>query len=232
MVYLFMFVLFLLFTGCQEETDLTPASGAKKGSGSQEIATGNVLNVEITVEADAWPGKEVIKQKVTPLKVSIKNQSGKRLLVRYSDFALTSPSGKRYAALPPYHVTSRVQKPELAENYPAIAAPSFEHDSFMVAPYCDTIYPNLPMYGDPYYCDPYYYNRYHTYLKNVQLPTPEMLNQALPDGVIDSGGSVSGFVYFQRVDPDEPMVTFRADLVNAKDGDIFGTINIPFVVSE
>jgi hypothetical protein len=56
-----------------------------------------------------------------------------------------------------------------------------------------------------------------------------MIVKALPEGVLEPGGRVTGFVYFEEVE-DVPRVRFVAQLVNASTGARFGTLTIPFVV--
>jgi hypothetical protein len=57
-----------------------------------------------------------------------------------------------------------------------------------------------------------------------------MLEQALPEGVVESDGSVSGFLYFPAVGKREEQVTFEMKLVDAKTAETFGTARIPFLV--
>ncbi len=62
------------------------------------------------------------------------------------------------------------------------------------------------------------------------LPSREMMERALPEGVVDSGGRVSGFLYFQHVDRREAQVSLEMKLVDAKTGESLGHLTIPFVV--
>jgi hypothetical protein len=55
-----------------------------------------------------------------------------------------------------------------------------------------------------------------------------MLQRALPEGVVEPGGRVGGFLYFQRLEGPGPF-TFSVDLVDAKTGERLGVITIPFV---
>jgi hypothetical protein len=57
-----------------------------------------------------------------------------------------------------------------------------------------------------------------------------MLRQALPEGTLEEGGSVTGFLYFQDVSEREGRVTLQARLVDARTGEQFGTLSIPFDV--
>jgi hypothetical protein len=56
-----------------------------------------------------------------------------------------------------------------------------------------------------------------------------MLEKAIPEGVLESGGQLSGFVYFERLDKRLKRIEFKADLINARTGIKFGSIHIPFV---
>lgn len=56
------------------------------------------------------------------------------------------------------------------------------------------------------------------------------LARALPEGVIEPGGKVSGFVYFPGVGADVKRVRLRADLVNAQTGETLVPLALPFVV--
>jgi hypothetical protein len=112
-----------------------------------------------------------------------------------------------------------------------IVNPRFSYDRFFVAPHFAYLYPGLepwPWAFGPAY-DPFYYGRYYG-LWPVQLPTQDMLEQALPEGVVESDGSVSGFLYFPAVGKREEQVTFEMKLVDAKTAETFGTARIPFLV--
>jgi hypothetical protein len=54
------------------------------------------------------------------------------------------------------------------------------------------------------------------------------LLEALPEGAVQDGGSVSGFVYFQSVTGRESAVQFKLNLADASDGQTFGVLAIPF----
>jgi hypothetical protein len=60
----------------------------------------------------------------------------------------------------------------------------------------------------------------------------------MPEGVIESDGQLSGFLYFERADPKWTSLTFRATLVAVRDGaaptggEAFGEISILFTVTK
>jgi hypothetical protein len=59
-------------------------------------------------------------------------------------------------------------------------------------------------------------------------PTQDMLSEALPEGVVEDGGSVAGVVYFEGVTGRESAVELEMTLVDWNDGQPFGRIAIPF----
>ncbi|RKG69542.1 hypothetical protein D7W79_32855 [Corallococcus exercitus] len=58
-----------------------------------------------------------------------------------------------------------------------------------------------------------------------------MLNNALPEGTLEPGGTQEGFLYFQGVARREDAVTLQVKLVDAQTGEPFGALDIPFQVS-
>lgn len=184
-------------------------------------------NVSIVVQSESWEGDPEIEAHVTPLRVEIENDSNMPLRIRYSDFALVNEAdGARFAALPPYEVEGSVSEPV------AVRAIGFNHSRFHVAPGYQWLYPDLRPYGSAFHYDPYYNDHYYTYWADMPLPTEEMLRRVIPEGVIDPGGSLSGFLYFERVPVDLERVDFRYELTSAANGQRFGMITIPFLVGE
>lgn len=224
-------LLVVLVVGCSAPgTQLDPAPAAE--TLGADTAVDRVDGVRVTAEADAWAGQTEVELQVTPILVTITNDGTSPVRLRYSEFALVSPTGQRYAALPPYGISGSVEEPFLVDAYDPVTAPAFEARGFSVAPHYGSVYPTLSPYARPFSYDPYYYDRYHTVYRDIGLPTREMVAEVLPEGVIDPGGRVSGFLYFERVDPEAPRVWFRADLVDAGTGNAFGEVSIPFTVGE
>ncbi|MDN5872025.1 MAG: hypothetical protein L0H73_15065 [Nitrococcus sp.] len=222
---------FVVLAGCTTGVNLEPAPAANEAAVAQEAVVARVNGVQMTVQVDTWPGDPGVTEDVTPVQVSIENNSGAPLRVAYSAFALISPSGIRYSAIPPYNIEGAVDQVELAGAYAPIADPLFTYSNFYAAPIYEPIYSGIGIYNDPYYYDLGYYNAYYDYWGETALPTAAMLARALPEGVVMSGGSVTGFLYFEKVDPDEvDRVRFRADLRNPDSGKVFGEIRIPLIL--
>lgn len=212
---------------CVRRADLTPGPQARRAG--TETAVTHVDGVAFELRSDAWSGLESVVDHITPVRVKLTNESDRPIRLRYSDFALIAPEGRRYAALPPFGVTGTVQEPRLVRAYSPVTRPYFLHHRFDVAPYYGALYPHLAPDVGVYHYDPFYHGAYYHYWVEIPLPTRGMLEWALPEGVIRPGGHVEGFFYFERVDPEEPYVVFRADLVT-DDGQRFGEVRIPFNV--
>jgi hypothetical protein len=225
-----------LLCGCAAESPtLVPAPDANiveiDGTGAQKTAA----EVTVTAQAESWRGAD-IEDNVTPLRVTIQNDGDRPVRLRYSDFSLVGTRGERYAALPPYEIEGTVSRPAMARDYRALDRLDFRYSRFRVAPHYRFVYPTLSAYQlHRLYFDPYYYSYYYPYWGRIEedLPTPDMLRRVIPEGVIQSQGSVSGFLYFEHVDEDlaQARLDFHAELVDAETGEMFATINIPFIAN-
>jgi hypothetical protein len=58
-----------------------------------------------------------------------------------------------------------------------------------------------------------------------------MLQLALPEGTLDSGGSVEGFIYFQKPDTGTRHLRLRMKIVDAESGFTLGSTDMPFIVA-
>jgi len=231
-------VALVLLQACAQSPVLAPAPGANVVEVDGTYATAQTEGVTVTAEASGWPGRIDIENVVTPMKVTVVNDSDRALRVRYSDFGLVSASGKRYAALPPYGVKGSVRESFALDAREAIGAGAFDARLFHVAPHYARIYPALsPYHLHPLALDPYYYRHYYPYWRSlradVEMPTREMLRYVLPEGVLESGGKLEGYLYFQKVDREQvdTPVTFHAELVDAESGAQFAAARIPFVAN-
>jgi hypothetical protein len=221
----------LIIAGCASNKELKALNGY-----NSKVSSKKVDGINIITKVNYWKGNPDISRYVTPVYVTIDNNSGKPLKISYEQFALLSPEGQRFSALPPFGIKGTVTKPVLIRNYNPIMEPAFTYHGFLIAPFYSSIYPGLPVFDGNFYYDPLYYDNYYSYWGQIQydLPTPEMVGIALPEGVLKNGGEISGFLYFQKINRLKGnKVDFRADLVNSKTGDNYAVIRIPFeVVSE
>lgn len=219
-------------TGCaigRADLEAAPMSNAIAGG---DGVVDRVLGVEMSAVAARWTGAVDIARAVTPMLVTIKNEGDQPLSVQYPNFALVSPDGVIYSALPPLQIDSEVGREVGAVTPRPVDEPAFNHDRFLLAPYYGRYYPDMRVAASPYNYDPRYYDTYYEYWVDIELPTAQMISLALPDGRLEPGGQVSGWLYFERVDPGEDQLRFRADLVDAATGRKLGEITMPFVVTD
>ena len=120
-------------------------------------------------------------------------------------------------------LTGRVQLAAWEDRY--------DHDHFFIAPHMSAYYPGWGVWPYSYPYDPFFYDSLYAHWPE-QLPTQDMLSQALPEGAVQNGGKVAGFIYFQGVGKRESNVTFTMNLVDATNGQSFGQASIPLAVSK
>jgi hypothetical protein len=213
----------LLLAGCV--TTLVPAPGAVVVPGPGQGAAARADGVQVVVRFGAWNGRPLnLESVVTPVLVVIDNAGAVPLRIRHEEFALVSADGRTFAARPPFAVEGVVWDTPPA-GY-ALPRASFGF-GFGVGRRIGPGGWGLGL-GYPFY-DPFFYDDYYYPLQiPVRLPTPDMVQLALPESVVEAGARASGFVYFERV-RDVDQVDFTARLVDARSGQPIGTARIPFV---
>ncbi len=241
--------------GCAAKHEvLAPAPNAilaNQGRAAKATADG----VTVIVQPNSWNGTPAdLANRITPLKVTIRNGSGQPLRIRYENFSLVGPNDTNYAALPPYNIhgtaylskdtaappgSARLVLASMSDSHGAtvtsgrtVVQPDFDWDDYYVAPYWSYTYPGVGFWPYAWPPDYGYYYGYYPYLTRVNLPTQSMLRKAIPEGVIGPGGMVSGFLYFQRVSDlgDGQQVNCVVRLENARTGKYCGEVRVPMIV--
>jgi hypothetical protein len=220
MIGLFAFALVLI--GCAGKA-LVPAPGVNTLPRNETAAVAEAAGVRVSVAPNRWSGTpENLPDMSTPLRVTIENGSNKPLRIRYDQFTLSGPAGFVETALAPFEVKGALIKP--------VFMPQFYYSArgFTLATYYrifnreeDTYQPRHPWNYDEYTPG---YN-----LRQVPLPTADMLARGIPEGVLQIGGDITGFLYFPRLVENVNRVTFTINLVDAESGKTFGIVRIPFL---
>jgi hypothetical protein len=70
-----------------------------------------------------------------------------------------------------------------------------------VAPHLRSLYPTIPVHDGPFSYDQTYSQRLSNYWQHSKLPNLEMIQRALPEGVLYPGGWLAGWLYFQKFEP-------------------------------
>lgn len=207
--------------GCAHEAVLVPAPQLPRGpDGSAQAAA---AGVEFSVDGRLWSGSpHDLASLVAPLYVAIHNTSQVPVRLRYRDFTLIGQTGLQTAAIPPF----QIQRPGSSASMPL--SPGFAANGFLLyGPYGD-FYPGMPLWGGPWDYDPWFYDSaYQTW--EPSLPTRDMLQQALPEGVLQPGGAAAGYLYFHRL-KDQGPVTFSAEIVEATSRKPLGDVQVPMVL--
>ncbi len=209
--------------GCA--TTLVPAPGAHRVASVGYAAEAEQAGVHVVASAGAWRGfPSDLDDIVEPMLVTITNDSGRSLEIRYEHFDLLTPGGVIFAALPPFQITGVTFEPIYPTGGSAMGF------GFSVAPYLSPWYPGWTVYGGPFPFHSGYYTGYYgiySSYERITLPTGDMIQKALPEGVLEPGGRITGFLYFEQV-TDVSRVAFVTRLVEVG-GQPFGQIQIPFI---
>jgi hypothetical protein len=205
---------------CAHQAQLVPAPDAPRASDGSVSAS--AAGVEVRVDSRRWSGSpRDLPNLVTPLWVSVTNESSSPVRIRYRDFQLLGLSGLETSAIPPL----KLQRPGTEV---VAMAPAFTSRGFLLYPPYRAFYPGLPVWGGPWDFDPWFYD--HSYSTwQPSLPTKDMLEKALPEGVLQPGGSAAGFLYFHHLRDNGP-VTFEVQLIDGDSRALLGTVQIPMVV--
>lgn len=212
----------LFSTACTVDRELRPALAAQEISGQPNAAAASDAGVHLTADMQAWEGNPpTLDQVVMPIQIAIENASTHPLRVRYSEFRLRGPA-LDYRPLPP----RKLVYGEVTVTEDPILVPRIVSERFRVAPH---LYPNFPGFDRwnlPWEDDPGFYATQYAKWK-VSLPTVDMIDRAIPEGVLEPGGRIVGFMYFEPLRPGLDRVRLDFDLVDAKSQLNYGRIEIP-----
>jgi hypothetical protein len=216
----------LATVACQRRPELVPASGAAHARGMKDAVQAVQSSVRVIAQVRDWPGPAEIADVVTPLRIVIDNGSPQALQIRYDDFEIRAPNGATYRAVPPAHTRGVVVDTD------APVTPKFRYNGFYAAPYYRDYYQGVPLYGGSFAHDAPYYDAHFPYWQaKAVLPTAEMLARALPEGVLNPGGKLDGYLYFEKVhEKDGAAVDLRVRLRPAGRVDPLVAVSMPFVV--
>jgi hypothetical protein len=203
---------------------LSPAPTATPVQGPGRGAVATAAGVSVIARAEAWQWDPPdLNTKVTPILLELQNDGTHEVLVRYNRIWLVDADGHRFNAMPPYNIEGTLSEPFTVQN------PYYGFNRFAIAPYLSRYYPRFSRYGGSFAYDQAYYSPYYTTYAQVRLPTADMVQRALPEGVLSAGGRAMGFVYFQALHRDARQVTLVVEIVDAATGTPVGTARIPFV---
>lgn len=133
--------------------------------------------------------------------------------------------GERRTALAPFDIEETEVQP--------IRRPYFTATGFHVAPHHSLFFPHFTTVGHGFFHDLAFHHAGFSHFRRFQLPTRDMLRRALPEGVLDPGGEIRGYLFFDAFEQGEvEHVTFVGDLKVAEDGETLGEARIPFITRD
>ena len=179
------------------------------------VAAGEMVSeVEIAARAGAWRGWPAdLARFATPIHVRIVNRGGSVLRVSHDDFALVA-GGRRLPVVLPHEVRGVVSRPPPA----ALPSAGFAPGTADSPAGRDWVLrgPDLAAEADPARVG-----------EQFALPSPAMLAQALPEGVVRPGERASGFVYFEPLGARTGPAELSVRLIDAGTGRIVDRAVIP-----
>jgi len=90
---------------------LAPAPNATLAA-QPNSAEGSSQGVSVLLQADAWEGyPRTLDKDLIPIKVTIQNNSGHDIAIRYDDFVLIAANDRRYSDIPPDQIKGHSRQP-------------------------------------------------------------------------------------------------------------------------
>ncbi len=222
----------VISVSCSSKIVLKPENSFQVSANVQDAVRVNCAGVSIMVEPGVWYGPENSGKEIVPVQITISNNSGFPILIRYSDFFMVgSKTGNVYRALPPYHFDNTVES--IVIRLPGVSPfkPNFVAEKFGVAYYCSEMYPEFPVWQGVFQFERLFYERYYPVWTKKKLPSGAALIQSeIPEGVLLSGGFLNGFLYFETFKKAEKQVVMNFRLCEANRGLILEKISMPFSV--
>jgi|HubBroStandDraft_6_1064221.scaffolds.fasta_scaffold382796_2 hypothetical protein len=206
-------------------TRMLPAPTAHTVAGAPEAAAEEVGGLRISAEGDDWNANPVdLSSHLTPVKIRIVNHSGAPARIEYAQFTLVGGHGHVYRAIPVVPLEHETPRDGAGTIHPIYAA-----SRFFVAPRYHDLYPTLPAWSRP--LERADGDSGETLRFAQGLPTRAMERMGLPEGVLDDGGEISGFLYFENATKRESRLTFQAAIADGQHGEReLAEIEIPFRV--
>lgn len=228
----FLGALALLFSACAITPPLVPAEGETTVAGVPAAAVGESQGVRVIADADAWRAFPRDLGVAIPMRVRIENQSGEPLRITYDAFTLAVQGGMVMAAVPPLDIRGQAwvrtwdaPGPYMGGSFGWYGHP-MRHHGFYLAPGYGWYYPGIQRWGGPWgyggawsWAPPSW---------PVELPTRDMLVHAIPEGVLEAGGVVDGFIYFPVLPREAQAVDFTFALIDANTGESAGEVSLAF----
>jgi len=247
----------LILLGCAPGPALHPATDA---AGDPQSPTAEAASVVVTAQPGEWEGTPDQIDGYTPVRVRFENNGDRPVRVRYTDFQLTA-GDSTITPVDPRAIEGTAYASAHDHGYGA--GGGYSHRDFHVASHHLGLartghslhnfghgFGHGVGHGLGHGFSPYGFGYgglgfsrfgyggygYGSPSRAVKLPTRDMLVAALPEGFLEPGGHVEGFVYFPTEEMPRSADGERAvsapltvTIVDAETSTTLGDLSIPFV---
>lgn len=204
-----------------------PAATAERLDDTPTAAVARTDGVAIVADGTRWEYFPAdLEQVLTPMYVELRNETGHEIAVRLRDFRIVTDRGEVYQAMPVHAVPDEGPLRTNAD----LGGPLEPYQRFTFAPHYGPVYGPGVDYYDGAWSEGWGVGPYHAPGSwRPDLPTEPMIRHALPEGVLEPGGEVAGFLYFEKVDDDARRITLNAQLHTPEPTAArVATIDVPF----
>lgn len=225
-------VTLLVTVGCTHEGKLRPQPGAVPLTEDENAAVTGAQGVRLVAYGSSWKGQPAdLERQFTPVQIRLENHSGRPLRVEYKSFELDAK--EVFVARSPQALGDILSaratrfRPARPAYVPPPTSPN-RRDPQAVASDRGNTYT-----GRGYEVAPFNPVPCHTcpsLFAASAVPSPDMLQQALPEGPLESGQDREGFVFFEQPLLGVDKATLQVKLVDASTGEQFGMLSVPFEV--
>ncbi|MBI2485770.1 MAG: hypothetical protein HYW01_02185 [Deltaproteobacteria bacterium] len=192
----------LIIAGCTSR-HLVPVQDGGLINPELKSATKTEQGVTVTVRASAWRGKPSdLGSYVTPLHITIQNNSASGLSFDYEDIALLDENRTQYNPLPPETVAQILQS---GHQRRYVFRPYFSFGFGYSSFYFQRFHPFFfnSVFYDPFY-DPWYYPPAY-YPESFD----DVYTDAIFPGLVQPKAKLEGFVYFKKIPTEVKRITLE-----------------------
>jgi len=204
----------VLLAGCVTYgAQFAPAPGTQEVPGSKFTGVTTEEGVTVAVSGKRWSGDpSSLGALVTPMRVTITNNSGQPVRIDHHMFALELSTGMKMQAVSPFEI----QRPGAVSYGP--------YGGYWGGPWGG--WPGAWGWYGPWGYGGGYWGPWYDW---EPLPSRDMVQKALPEGVLAEGGTAIGYVFFPYVSGSVGQLQFTAQVISAKTNEPIAQIELPFV---
>ena len=216
----------LLLSACAPRPVLGPAPQAEAAPDSAGAVRDEAARVVVTARLDGWRAMPAnLAEVAAPVLVEIDNRSERPVRLQLSAFQLIRSDAASFRARSAASIRGSLRdarptaSPALPGGSPIGYSITAEAGGFVSGRSADR--------GGLDY-DVMHFGRRFAPAREIELPSRDMQQLALGEGVIAAAEKKSGFLYFEPFGPDTRYAVLQMELIDAQTGRSMGTVRLPF----